>query len=308
VRRFVWAVLGVACQSAPVDVAAAPPPPAPAVEAPPPRLSTLAGPYAGRIVAIGDLHGDLAGAVEVLRLAGLVDADARWSGGDTIFVQTGDVTDRGPDSKALIDLLERLEVEARATGGQVIPLVGNHEAMNVLGDWRYVDPGDVAAYGGVEARRAAFGPTGESGAAVRGNDALTVVGDALFTHGGLTAEWAGLGVDSLNDAVRRGLDGGDPRVLGEDGPLWFRGFALEDEAVACPALDAALATVGVRRMVVGHTTQRTGRITPRCGGKLLLIDVGVAAHYGGHRAALEIVGGDAREITPTGVVDLPDPP
>jgi hypothetical protein len=99
-----------------------------------------------RIVAIGDLHGDFSAWRDIARAARLVDADGRWAGGDTVLVQTGDVVDRGPDSLKVVQDLMRLQTEAPRSHGQVIALVGNHEAMNVTGDLRYVSAGDYAAF------------------------------------------------------------------------------------------------------------------------------------------------------------------
>ena len=99
-----------------------------------------------RIVAIGDLHGDYAQFVAALRSAGLVDGKTNWKGGKTFLVQAGDVLDRGAESRKIMDLLMKLEEQARRKGGQVIPLIGNHEAMNVYGDLRYVSEGEYAAF------------------------------------------------------------------------------------------------------------------------------------------------------------------
>ena len=100
----------------------------------------------GRIVAVGDLHGDYQAWIDIARAAGLIDARNRWAGGQTTFVQTGDITDRGPDSLKIIRHLQKLQNEAAKEGGRVIVLLGNHEAMNVTGDLRYVDPGEFAAF------------------------------------------------------------------------------------------------------------------------------------------------------------------
>lgn len=99
-----------------------------------------------RIVAIGDLHGDWDGYMDTLRAAGLVDDRGRWDAGTTHLVQTGDIPDRGPDTRRIIEHMERLARQARRSGGQVHNLMGNHEAMNVYGDLRYVTPGEYAAW------------------------------------------------------------------------------------------------------------------------------------------------------------------
>jgi hypothetical protein len=93
-----------------------------------------------KILVIGDLHGDYDNFEAIIRGTGLVDADLRWSAGNTHFVQTGDVMDRGPDARKIFDVLMRLEGEARAAGGMVHVLIGNHEELNIGGViFRYPD-------------------------------------------------------------------------------------------------------------------------------------------------------------------------
>ena len=106
-----------------------------------------------RVVAIGDIHGDYDQLVTVLTDAGLVDAKLKWTGGKAHLVQTGDRLDRGAQSRKVMDLLMRLEKDARKAGGMVHPLLGNHEAMNMLGDLRYVVPEEFAAFKGTDSQR-----------------------------------------------------------------------------------------------------------------------------------------------------------
>ncbi|GMI96049.1 Shewenella-like protein phosphatase 2 [Hibiscus trionum] len=91
-----------------------------------------------RLVAIGDLHGDLEKSKQAFRLAGLIDGSDRWSGGSTTVVQIGDVLDRGGEELKILYFLEKLKREAVKSGGQLITLNGNHEIMNIEGDFRYV--------------------------------------------------------------------------------------------------------------------------------------------------------------------------
>ena len=85
-----------------------------------------------RIVAIGDVHGNYEGLVEILEAAELIGEDGSWSGGDTTLVQLGDFLDRGPRTREIMDLFRRLQGEAADAGGRVEILLGNHEAMNLL--------------------------------------------------------------------------------------------------------------------------------------------------------------------------------
>ena len=91
----------------------------------------------GRIVAIGDLHGDAENAMLLLDALGVLDRNTRkWTGGDTLLVQTGDIVDRGPDGKILYDLFAELKQQAEEQGGKVVQILGNHDAMNLCGDFR----------------------------------------------------------------------------------------------------------------------------------------------------------------------------
>ncbi|OMP02375.1 hypothetical protein COLO4_11148 [Corchorus olitorius] len=98
---------------------------------------------ARRIIAVGDLHGDLDQARSALEMAGVLSSDGEdlWTGGDSVLVQLGDVLDRGDDEIAILSLLRSLDIQAKAEGGAVFQVNGNHETMNVEGDFRYVEPG-----------------------------------------------------------------------------------------------------------------------------------------------------------------------
>ncbi len=91
-----------------------------------------------RVVSVSDVHGAFGGMTATLNRAGVLDDELGWSGGNTHLVITGDILDRGPDSRKVMDLLMRIEDEALAAGGQVHLLLGNHEVMNLVGDLRYV--------------------------------------------------------------------------------------------------------------------------------------------------------------------------
>lgn len=93
---------------------------------------------AARVVAIGDIHGEIEGFRNILKTAGLTDATGQWSGGRTHFIQTGDYTDRGAGTRQVLDLLMALEPQARRAGGRAFALLGNHEVMNLIGDTRDV--------------------------------------------------------------------------------------------------------------------------------------------------------------------------
>jgi hypothetical protein len=99
-----------------------------------------------RVVAVSDIHGAHSGLVQILRKTSVIGDEHHWTGGDTHLVIAGDILDRGPDSRASMDLLMALEAEAPRAGGQVHVLLGNHEVMNLVGDLRYVATAEYPAF------------------------------------------------------------------------------------------------------------------------------------------------------------------
>ena len=91
-----------------------------------------------RLVAIGDIHGSIDGFRSILKVTGLADAGGKWTGGRTQLIQTGDYTDRGEGTRAVLDLLMALEDQAKRAGGRAFALLGNHEVMNLIGETRDV--------------------------------------------------------------------------------------------------------------------------------------------------------------------------
>jgi hypothetical protein len=308
-----------------------------AIPAPPCAFDT-----ASRIVAIGDAHGAYDQFLVILRAAGLIDAKKKWIGGTTQFVQTGDVLDRGADSRKILDLLRALTPEAAAAGGAVHELLGNHEEMRMVSDFRYTTMGEISAFAtsGSEALRErvsetappesradllgaplgmiemvrAFAPEGDYGAYLRRLPAVIRINGILFLHGGLSPAFASRSCTDLNEEVRRDLTEDLPEtraalatsLVGRaDGPLWYRGLAQEPDTFG-PEVDAILHAQQARAMVVGHTVTSDERVTMRFGGKVFLIDTGMNPKYvsQGRPSALEIVDGVFTAIYPDGRVVL----
>ena len=253
-----------------------------------------------RIVAVGDVHGDYDQLVLVLKTASLIDEQLNWTGGKTHLVQTGDVLDRGSDSRKAMDLLMRLEKQAADAGGYVHALIGNHEAMNVYGDLRYTSKGEFASYldensgdknstdpsrppGYVEHRKM-LSQDGYYGKWIVNHDAVIKINDSLFLHAGISAKYDSMKIREINDRVREELKGPPEKlehgiVKDGDGPLWYRGLATGDPVLE-PVVDKARKNFGVERIVVSHT-YADAAITPRFGGKVILIDIGLSRVYDG---------------------------
>ena len=269
-------------------------------------------------MAVGDLHGDLAATRAALRLVGATDARDQWVGGKLVLVQTGDQLDRGDDDREILDLLRRLSEQAAQAGGAVHVLNGNHEIMNVDGDFRYVTDGGFTAFADVTAddrvtqlasrfpekmrgRARAFLPGGPFARRLGRRNTVIVVGRTVFAHGGVLPAHVAYGLERINEQARRWMNGGSldppPELTDKDSPVWTRRYADgELSAKLCAEVDRVLEKLDVDRMVVGHTIQKSG-ITSACDERVWRIDVGLSRYYGGSTAALEIQAGQARALT-----------
>lgn len=214
-------------------------------------MSQSVFPDVGRVVAIGDLHGNIAGFREILRRTGITDEHGDWTARDTHLVQLGDILGRGGEPGKIFRLLQRLEVQAPAFGSRVHVLLGNHEAMSMTGlllyntmeefqdmaaeDWLGSDTESgnrPEAEEGVPTResklgkrmemmgcggfRAALAPGGKAGAWLAGHDSAVSINGYLFVHGGLNREHGCMDLDVLNDRVRGALGAGLAPDAGKD--------------------------------------------------------------------------------------------
>ena len=277
-------------------------------------------PTAERIIAIGDIHGDVQAARDALRLGGAIDATGKWIGGALVVVQTGDQLDRGDDEPEILDLFERLRTEAKTAGGAVYALNGNHEVMNVQGDFRYVtedgfhdfqgehpDAPRARLLEGLPAERrgraAAFLPGGDFAKRLAEQPVVIQVGDSVFVHGGVLEQHVRYGLGRINreahDWMLGAPTGPVPRSLTEEAALiWVRDYSDGIPRPAkCDEAGRVLAALSAKRMVMGHTIQKQG-INSACAGKVWRIDVGLSRFYGGKPSVLEIRGDEVR-VLPT---------
>lgn len=194
-----------------------------------------------RVVAIADIHGAYNAMVETLQNASILGDDLSWTGDQAHLVIVGDILDRGPKSRAAMDLLMRLEGEASAAGGRVHILIGNHESMILTGDMRYVSDAEYAAFADEEdsgerergfelyierlggdadslrgkfdddfppgyfAMRRAFRADGYYGRWLLSKNIIVVIDGTAFVHGGLSPNITRIGLIGVNKILQQEL-------------------------------------------------------------------------------------------------------
>ena len=214
-------------------------------------------PKVSKLVAIGDIHGDLQAALKCLKLAGVIDHSIpnrtrdlnkiNWTGGNTVVVQLGDQIDRvrpgelvndlcpeddselnqdeGSDLK-IICLFEKLHTQAIKQGGALFSILGNHELMNVDGDFRYVSPKEFKEFGtffkedkslsethsvpyGYMMRKSVFSPGGTLAKKLaQSRYSVLQIGSWLFVHGGMSPQTASdYSLDMINTSIQNWLNG-----------------------------------------------------------------------------------------------------
>jgi hypothetical protein len=248
---------------------------------------------APRVVAIGDIHGALDSLTAILQAAGLTDTQGRWIGGRTRVVQTGDYLDRGAAVRGVLELLMRLEEEAKRAGGRVEVLFGNHEGMNVMRDLRDVSPDALASFADrdSEARRSrafiahatiarragqelnrnnwlkehppgyieyleAMGPSGRFGRWIRSRKVVTKIGDTVFMHAGIPIQSTAT-LDDVNTTVEREVRAFDDAVttLQRTGLIGPAATLQDVLNAAATALNDVAALLREQRDLPSHVTQ-----------------------------------------------------
>ena len=218
-------------------------------------------PAAEKVVAIGDIHGDIEKAKKAFRLAQLVDDSGRWIGGTAVAVQVGDILDRGDNEVQIFHWLENIRRQAARAGGALHVLLGNHETMNVAAQFRYATPGGVddfrrwawaqaAGYAmrsmcdtkacssaaatsakmhlaasrmrDARARYEGLKPGGDfSRKFLADKPVVLVLGSTVFVHGGLLPHHAASGIERINKETQDWVGGSRGGI--QDKPAFLSG-------------------------------------------------------------------------------------
>ncbi len=239
-------------------------------------------PMPSKLFVVSDIEGELDGFQTLLSSAEITDKNNYWKFGKGHLVICGGLVDRGPKVFELIEFLMRLEKDASVKGGYVHVILGNHDIMNLSGDYRYVNK----RYFDETTRkpRQSYLDSIAKGSAIgdwlRSKNIIEKLGNMLFLHAGISPEILNLGysIDELNEACRpfydvkqKELPPDRKMLFGANSPFWYRGYFMNPKA-STALVDSTLKEYDVKYIVVGHTILKRN-IASYYGGKVIGIDV-----------------------------------
>ena len=213
-------------------------------------------------------------------------------------IQLGDLMNRGPKSIECFRVMQNI---ARVFGWKTISLYGNHEVMNMAGQFStFLNLDDIGGFGDLVNRIAAVQPEGELYEQIVDlyQGMVRLVGPAsdptgatntLFVHGGVTRRWlrykrmladgakGSALVLKVNDYFREAasdFDGVEELHRDRSNPVWTRRLAYPfHQFEGCGEVDELLKLFQVSRIIVGHTPQDDYSYKQLCDGKIIMADV-----------------------------------
>lgn len=260
-----------------------------------------------KMFIVSDIEGNFSAFRKILQGAGIVDADYNWTFGTGHLVLTGDFVDRGSQVNEVLWLIYSLEGKAKAAGGYVHYILGNHEIMNMNGDLRYVHAKYMQSAGVLnEGFTSLYGEQSELGRWLRTKNVMEKIGDILFVHAGISppVNTMDLSTSRLNKLVKPHyadslMEFKNPLldILYSDlGPFWYRGYYKDAPGSHANTLDSTLRLYKVKKVATGHTVV-ADTISVLYNGKLINTDV---HHLGGHTEGLLIEEGAYYRVLPSG--------
>lgn len=216
-----------------------------------------------KIFVLSDIEGNFKQLCRLLITHRVIDKSLDWIYGDNRLVVLGDCFDRGEQVTECLWLIYSLEQKARRQNGYVHFILGNHEIMNMNGDWRYIHPKYAFPNKSNHQYSALYAGNEELWRWLCTKNIVEKIGKVLFVHGGISNEMLhlGLSITDINKKARayymnaRDPLNTDPFLAiafnSQSSPFWYRGYYLG--AANEELIDATLSHFKVNTIVTGHT-------------------------------------------------------
>ncbi|MBI5857211.1 MAG: metallophosphoesterase [Sphingobacteriales bacterium] len=256
---------------------------------------------------ISDIEGNFKALRRLLQANGVIDSNFNWIFGEGHLVLTGDFVDRGEQVTEVLWLIYSLEEKAKAFGGYVHFILGNHEIMNMSGDLRYLHPKYKENTEFLnQPYPDLYGDRSELGRWLRTKNVVEKIGDILFVHGGISSVVNNLtiSVSKINDVARpfyadSTLQYPDLKteiIYSDYGPFWYRGYYTGKTIASLQQVDSTLDKYDVKAIATGHTIV-SDTISVHFNGKVFNTDV---HHAKGLSGALLIEDGKFYRVSSLG--------
>lgn len=236
-----------------------------------------------KIIAISDIEGSYKALRNFLVANQVVDEKLNWIFGNNHLVLNGDMVDRGYFVTQVLWLIYKLDYQAMEAGGHVHFILGNHDIMNMQGDFRYAKTKYKYASRILDIRHVQlFDQTTVLGKWIMSKNIAEKINDYLFVHAGIHPKLVQnrLDVETINRVAKRGYF--KPYFHLKNAPIaeelirsskyspyWYRGYFRENLSVE--TIDTILNFYNCKHIVVGHTVQENVR--GLYNGKVIAIDV-----------------------------------
>jgi len=219
----------------------------------------------GKILAISDIEGDFHDFTQLLKIGQVMDENFNWIFGKGHLVLVGDFLDRGDQVTEVLWLIYSLEEKAKAAGGYVHFILGNHEVMNLSGDLRYVSKKYLNNARLMRKRyEKLFDKSTELGRWLLTKNIMEKIGKRLFVHGGISEEVnsLGLSISQINKLVRPNYSFSMYESLSQnlktllnskESPLWYRGYYTGEPRATMEQVNKTLSVFDVSEIYTGHT-------------------------------------------------------
>jgi hypothetical protein len=252
-------------------------------------------PKVKNLVVLSDIEGNFGALRKLLLATKVIDDDLNWTFGDGNLVLVGDFFDRGLQVTEVLWFIYYLEEKAKAAGGYIHFILGNHEIMNLSGDLRYVQQKYVDNAILLNQKYVTlYDENSELGRWLRTKNIVEKIGDIFFAHGGISANInrMNLSVPEINKSARPHYADStvapvaqrSDTLIGDLGPLWYRGYYQKNDPAIPLQIDSTLSQFGVNHIITGHTMV-SDTISVWYNGRLLNTDV---HHASGKSEALLI--------------------
>lgn len=144
-----------------------------------------------KIFAVGDVHGEYDSLTKLLFSNSIIDKNLNWIFGDGHLVFIGDLVDKGERVTDVLWLVYRLTEQAELSGGQVHTLMGNHEALVLNSDNRYIhEKYHILTRGNKISYADLFAKNIWPGGMIRNFKAGIIIDSILFVHAGISYQLA----------------------------------------------------------------------------------------------------------------------